>query len=147
MQSRAKKDHTIELIDLRDYDITHFHQENSPRSEELISNCEEADNFIFGSPIYNYNLADSFCSFVTKHLPKKKHSLYSLVLAGGGVLSFLTSSNAHQMLMTHNGMIPLPAFLYTTKNDWEENGNASESFQERMDEFITDFVEVAEKLK
>lgn len=145
-QFANNENHDVELVNLQDYELSHMFTKKSESAEKLTTLCEEADNFIFAFPVYNYNVSDSFASFVNAILPKKPFALYGLILAGGGDLSFLVTSSANQMLMTHNQMIAFPRFLYTTKKDWQENGEISERFLERVEKFSQDFTQVAKKL-
>ena len=145
-EMKKNTNNEVELINLQDYEINHVFGKVSPDAEKLTQKCMEADNFIFGFPIYNYNVSDTFASFIDGILPKKPFALYGLVLAGGGDLSFLVTSSANQMLMTHNQMMAFPKFLYTTKKDWNEDGKVSENFGARISDFCTDFVKVGEKL-
>lgn len=135
----------VTLINLQDFDIAHVYTKKSAESEQLTRLCEQADNFVFGIPIYNYNVSDTFSSFICNYFPKKPLALYSLVFAGGGDLSFLVTSTANQMLMTHNQMIAFPKILYTTKKDWED-GKMTKNFSDRTTDFCTDFVQIAQKL-
>ncbi len=137
-------DHEVEMIDLREYSLPHIMQEGNPKMEALKERLEKADNFIFGMAVYNYNVNDSFASFVGGIMPKKEHALYGLVVAAGEDMSYLASNSAHQMLMTHNRMIPLPRILYGGR-DWDGE-NLTESFEERVNTFCDDFYSLGQKL-
>jgi multimeric flavodoxin WrbA len=138
------KDQTVELIDLREYELPHVMKGSNPKIDILKQKLETADNFILGMAVYNYNVNDSFASFVGGLIPKKQHALYGLVVAAGGDMSYLASTAAHQMLMTHNRMIPLPRILYGGK-DWD-GVTMTDDLGKRVDQFSDDFYVVGKKL-
>lgn len=140
------KDQEIKFIDLREFEIQHVSQPDSKDAKKLRELCEWADNYVFGIAIYNYNVNDSFSSFVCNYLPKKKFHLYGLVLAAGGDRSFLVTSAANQMLMTHNNMLAFPRFLYASGGDWADTEVLKKPQHERMETFAKEFFDLGKKL-
>lgn len=138
-------EHEILFVDIREYDLNHvFAWELDEKSQRLQETLETCDAFIYGFPVYNYTYWDAFSSFIATIMPKKPHALYGLVVAAWGDMSYLASSVAHQTLMTHNRMIPLPRVLYAGRDYDGDNMNAD--FADRVNQFCQDFVGIAERL-
>ena len=131
------KNISAKFFDLAKFELPHVGQKMSPKTENLKTQLEDFDHFIFGIAVYNYNVNDAFASFAGGILPKKEHSLYGLVVAAGGDLSYLAASAAHQMLMTHNRMIALPRILFGGRS-WDGE-NMNPDLSDRLEQFCADF--------
>ena len=64
------------------------------------------------------------------------------VCSAGGNSSYMSVMGMANHLMLDFRSVIVPRFLYVTSGDWDEEGNLSESIEERMDRLIADMAEI-----
>lgn len=136
----------VQLIDLRGKELNLFWQEKTADMEAITKAVEEADNYIFGMAVYNYSINDSLKALIDNCFPGKEHKLFGIVSAAGGDRSYLATQHLVQICMNEWRMIPLPRTVYVTGKDVNENNEFAGNICERIDQFVSEFIQIGKKL-
>jgi NAD(P)H-dependent FMN reductase len=154
-QLEEKTNHTIHLIDVRKW--------NLPLLQEVFSNMEKtpdqykplaelmfaADAFILVTPEYNGSYSPALQNLLD-HFPKQTRKAFGLAPASVGGMGGMRSSQ--QLLLLVPGLfgIASPYMLVTPfvdKKFSEEGVLLDPSFQKQSDQFLNEFLWLAETLK
>lgn len=145
-----KKENTeVALIDLSEMEINFAFQPKTPDQEKIQKLVEESDNFIFGTPIYNYGFSDSLKAMLDTCFPGSEHKLFGIIAAAGGEKSYLSTMSLVQTCMKEWRMIPLPRTVYCMKKDFESPEDTpipKDELCQRIQQFIEDFHSLGSKL-
>ncbi len=151
-----KTDHNVNILDVRDARFPDLEEgvfssvENTP--EELKPFAERmfaADAFILVTPEYNGSYT-SMLKNLFDHFPKQVHKSFGIVSGSPGGLGGVRACLALQHLILALFGIPSPYMLVTPQvnKKFSEDGILIDgSFQNAIDNFIAEFLWLAEKIK
>lgn len=145
-QELIKKGIEATLIDIKEKQLNFAFQKKTADQEHIHNLAEEVDNFIFGTPVYNYSISDSLKNLLDTSFPGREHKLFGTIAAAGGEKSYLSLMHLNQICMKEWRMIPLPRSIYCTKNDFTKSGNPDQHLATRINQFVEDFTEIGTKL-
>ena len=140
-----EKDYSCERIDLREVDLPFVGRSDawgSVFAEELGNAVKRSSHIVFATPIYCYDVnaaAKTVIELVGRSFTKK---VVGFVCSAGGNSSYMAVMGMANHLMLDFRSVIVPRFLYVTSGDWDEEGNLSESIEERMDRLIADMAEI-----
>lgn len=153
---QEKTDHTIEIIDVREYHVPYMLQ-------EVISSVEKAPDdlkplakkmfatnaFIFVTPEYNGSYTPALKNLFD-HFPKQLHKTFGIVTASPGAMGGMRATQQLQLLINALFGIASPYMLVTPFVDkkFDAEGNLLDgSFQNMIDTFVHEFLWLAECVK
>lgn len=147
-QLSQQTEHTINVIDVRDWQINVLQQEvfrNVDMAPEelkpLAKQMFDADAFILVSPEYNGSYTPALKNLFD-HFPKQSHKAFGIVTASPGILGGVRASQQIQLLINALFGIGSPHMLITPQVDkrFDEHGNLTDlDFQKNVDMFIKNF--------
>lgn len=151
-----KTTHTINILDVREAHFPDLQEgvfssiENTPEPHKKIAKrMFKADAFILVTPEYNGSYTPMLKNLFD-HFPKQLHKPFGIVSGSPGGLGGIRACLQLQLLILALFGIPSPFMLVTPQVDkkFSEDGELIElSFQNAIDNFIAEFLWLAEKLK
>lgn len=153
--SKIAPGHHTGLIDLREQQLGFIDkvystpQQAPPEIAAAAESMFAADAFILVSPEYNGAIAPSLVNWFN-HFPKQLHKAFGLVSASNGALGGLRAAMQLQHFALALYGVPLAQMLVIGQVDkkFDETGNLlAETFQGNIDNFVVEFLWLAEKLK
>lgn len=152
----TKTDHTIKLIDVRDYNVPVMLQEvitsvekAPPDLKDLAKIMFETDAFIMVTPEFNGSYTPALKNLFD-HFPKQMHKTFGIVTTSPGAMGGVRATQQLQLLINALFGIASPYMLITPLVDkrFDEEGNLKdESFNYMIDSFIHEFLWLAERVK
>ncbi|HRH60505.1 MAG TPA: NAD(P)H-dependent oxidoreductase [Chitinophagaceae bacterium] len=152
---KQKTTHTINIIDVRDWEFPVMQQEVITKPEYAPAHLQpvaqrmfDADAFIMVSPEYNGSYTPALKNLFD-HFPKQMHKTFGIVTASPGAMGGIRASQQMQLLINALFGIGSPHMLITPFVDkkFDEDGNLlDESFQRSADIFVKEFLWLAENL-
>lgn len=150
-----KTEHTVNLIDVRDWAFPLLQQEVFTSVERtpgelkpLAKRMFEANGFIMVSPEYNGSYTPALKNLFD-HFPKQMHKVFAIVTASPGMMGGMRATQQMQLLINALFGIGSPHMLVTPMVDkkFDEQGNLIDpSFQKNIDVFVGEFLWLAEAL-
>lgn len=146
--------HTIDLLDVRDYPLPLLQKvwksvDDAPKEwQPLAKRMFAADAFILVSPEYNGGYAPAMKNLLD-HFPKQTRKPFGIVTASTGAMGGMRAALALQHLTFALMGIPSPTMLLVPKIDTvfnEKNELVHSPFQSTVDNFVKEFLWLAEKL-
>jgi NAD(P)H-dependent FMN reductase len=150
-----KTEHTVNIIDVRDWQFPLLQQEVFTSVEKapeelkpLAKRMFEANAFILVTPEYNGSYTPALKN-IFDHFPKQIHKTFGIVTASPGALGGMRASQQIQLLINALFGIGSPHMLVTPFVDkkFDSDGNLLDpSFQNNIDVFVTEFLWLSESL-
>lgn len=147
--------HTIKVIDVRDWDLDVLQQEvyrsieaTPARFQPLAKRMFSADAYILVTPEYNGSYTPALKNLFD-HFPKQSHKAFGIVTASPGILGGVRASQQLQLLINALFGIGSPYMLITPQVDkkFDIHGNLTDAtFQKNIDVFISEFLWLAENI-
>ena len=150
----AETEHEIGIIDLRENVLPFVQTVITPKTElpneqkELVSRMMNADAYIIVTPEYNGSYSPALQNLFD-HFPKRYHKPFGLVTGSPGAFGGMRAAMQLQQLVLALFGIPSPYMLIVPQLDkkFDAEGNLIEpSFQKSVDDFVTEFLWLAEHL-
>ena len=152
---REKTNHSIGVIDVRDWQLDILQQEiyKSPetapvRIKQLAQRMFAANAFILVTPEYNGSYTPALKNLFD-HFPKQSHKTFGIVTASPGALGGIRASQQLQLLINALFGIGSPHMLITPHVDkkFDADGSLLEvAFQRNIEIFISEFLWLAEHI-
>jgi NAD(P)H-dependent FMN reductase len=151
---KSETDHEVGIIDLRDWQLPPLQAvfnsvENTPVAfKPLAERIFAADAFILVSPEYNGSYSPAMKNLVD-HFPKQHHKSFGIVTASPGPMGGMRAAIQMQALVNALFGIASPYMLIIPhlEKKFDPDGNLiDESFQHSVNNFISEFVWLAESL-
>jgi len=146
--------HHIGLMDLKQYPMPFIDKVYSTPAQApvelqpLAERMFQADAFILVTPEYNGTMAPALTNWFG-HFPKQLHKAFGLVAASNGALGGIRAARDLQHFVLALFGVPSAQMLIIGEVDkkFDESGKLlAETFQERIDTFVAEFLWLAEKL-
>lgn len=146
--------HTTGLMDLKEYPISFIDRVYSTPSQApveiqpLAERMFAADAFIVVSPEYNGTMAPSLSNWFN-HFPKQLHKAFGIVTGSNGALGGIRAAMDLQHFSLALFGVPSAQMLVIGEVDkkFDPSGQLLEpSFQSRIDNFVAEFLWLAEKV-
>jgi NAD(P)H-dependent FMN reductase len=147
--------HHIGLIDLREHSLPFMDgvfssPEKAPvEMQSIAKRMFSADAFIMVTPEYNGSFAPTLSNWFN-HFPKQLHKAFGLVTGSDGALGGIRAALQLQHLALALFGVPSPQMLVIGQIDkkFAEDGTLrAEAFKSNIDNFVAEFLWLAEKLK
>lgn len=147
--------HDIGLIDLKEYplpfiDKVYFTPDHAPEKiKPLAERMFAANAFIVVTPEYNGTMAPSLVNWFG-HFPKQRHKAFGLVTASNGALGGIRAAMDLQHFSLALFGVPSAQMLVIGEVDkkFDASGKLlAEVFQSSIDNFVAEFLWLAEKLQ
>jgi NAD(P)H-dependent FMN reductase len=153
---KEKTNHTIDFIDVREYNVP-------PMLQEVISSVEKAPDglkivakkmfetnaFILVTPEYNGSYTPALKNLFD-HFPKQLHKTFGIVTASPGAMGGMRATQQMQLLINALFGIASPYMLVTPFVDKKFDAEGvllDASFQGMIDTFVHEFLWLAECVK
>lgn len=152
---KAKSNHHIGLLDVRQWDLGFLNNvfssvEKTPEKfKPLAERMFAADAFVIVTPEYNGSYSPALQNLLD-HFPKQSRKAFAIATASTGGLGGARSSQQALLLVPALFGIASPYLLITPNVDkkFDETGNLiDETFRKAIDNFIAEFLWLAESLK
>ena len=153
---KEKSAHTINLIDVRDWEFPQTQEGVYPSVEKateihkpLAARMFAAGAFILVSPEYNGSYSP-FLKNLFDHFPKQMHKAFGIVTGSPGAMGGIRASLQLQDLVAALFGIASPHMLITPSVDkkFSEDGILIDpSFQGMVDTFLTEFLWLVDKME
>ncbi|MES2774509.1 MAG: NAD(P)H-dependent oxidoreductase [Bacteroidota bacterium] len=149
-----KTQHPTEIVSLQQWDLPALQGvwssvEKTPLAfQPLAKTIFEADAFILVSPEFNGSYSPAMKNLLD-HFPKQHHKPFGIVTASPGAMGGIRASQQMQLLVGALFGLLSPYMLITPGVDkkFDVEGNLLEaSFQSQVDNFITEFLWLAENV-
>ena len=146
--------HEIDLIEMKDWDVPPVQSvwvapEKAPEAlQPLARRIFEADASILVTPEYNGSYSPALKNLLD-HFPKRHHKVFGIVTASPGAMGGMRASQQLLQLVPALFGIASPYMLITPAVDkkFSPDGDLlDESFQNAVNNFIAEFLWLAEKL-
>lgn len=146
--------HNIQLINLQEIDLPQVQQvwssvENTPDEfKSLAQIMFNADAFILASPEYNGSYSSAMKNLLD-HFPKQHRKPFGIVTGSPGAFGGIRAAQQMQLLVSALFGVFSPYMLVVPMIDkkFDEQGNLTEpSFQSNINQFVTEFLFIAERL-
>ena len=137
----------VELIDLRNFSLSPYHQSNTEDMNILSKKISEADNYILGMGVHNYSVNDSLKIILDNCFENVEGKFFGIVCAAGAEKSYLSTMHLTQMCMNEWKMIQLPRIVYASGKDFENNNIKSQQVLDWINLFCDEFKNIGMKLK
>lgn len=146
--------HEIDLIEMKDWDVPPVQSvwvapEKAPEAlQPLARRIFEADAYILVTPEYNGSYSPALKNLLD-HFPKRHHKVFGIVTASPGAMGGMRASQQLLQLVPALFGIASPYMLITPAVDkkFSPDGDLlDESFQNAVNNFIAEFLWLAEKL-
>ncbi len=146
--------HTVQMIDVKDWEIgllqqVYTSEEHAPEHlKPLARRIFAADAFILVTPEYNGSYSAALQNLLD-HFPKQPHKTFGIVTASTGALGGMRSAQQLLLLVPALFGIVSPYLLVTPFVDKKfspEGKLLDSSFQKNIDNFIKEFLWLAESL-
>lgn len=151
---RIETEHSIDLLDVRDFPLPMIQtvwksvndtpEEWQPLSKRIFA----ADAFIIVTPEYNGGYSPAMKNLLD-HFPKQSRKPFGIVTASPGAMGGMRAAQQLQQMICAFMGIPCPTMLVIPQVDkkFDESGELIDtSFQRAIDNFITEYIWLAEKL-
>ena len=151
---KQKTGHEIDLIEMKDWDVPPVQSvwvapEKAPEAlQPLARRIFEADAYILVTPEYNGSYSPALKNLLD-HFPKRHHKVFGIVTASPGAMGGMRASQQLLQLVPALFGIASPYMLITPAVDkkFSPDGDLlDESFQNAVNNFIAEFLWLAEKL-
>lgn len=150
----AETTHNIDLLDVRDYPLPLLQKvwksaDDAPKEwQPLAKRVFAADAFILVSPEYNGGYSPAMKNLLD-HFPKQSRKPFGIATASPGAMGGMRAALALQHLTCALMGIPSPTMLLVPKLHEvfnEKNELSDATFQPAIDNFVKEFLWLAEKL-
>ncbi|HYH16238.1 MAG TPA: NAD(P)H-dependent oxidoreductase [Flavisolibacter sp.] len=147
-------EHEVAIIDLREHELPALQSvftsvETTPEAyKPLAERMFAADAFILVTPEYNGSYTSAIKNLLD-HFPKQHRKPFGIVTASPGALGGIRAAMQLQQLIFALFGIGSPYMLVTPQVDkkFDAEGNLlDESFKKSVDQFVTEFLWLAEKV-
>lgn len=151
---RERTSHEVDLLDVRDFPLPMVQSpwksvNDTPEEwQPLAKRIFAADAFIIVTPEYNGGYSPAMKNLLD-HFPKQSRKPFGIVTASPGAMGGMRAAQQLQQMVCAFMGIPCPTMLITPEVDkkFDETGKLlDESFQPAVDNFVKEYVWLAEKL-
>lgn len=153
-QINATTEHEADIIDMKDWIVPPVQTvwttiDKAPiEFQPLAKRIFDADAYILLTPEYNGSYSPALKNLLD-HFPKRHHKPFGLVTASPGAMGGMRASQQLLLLVPALFGITSPYMLITPSVDKKFNDNGElidESFQNAVQNFVSEFLWLAEKL-
>lgn len=116
-----------------------------PAVIELGQRMDDADAYVFATPVYNFDANAALKNLVELVGRKTENKLVGILASAGGAMSYMSPMALANSLMLDFRTIILPRFVYALGSDWDGD-NAKAPIAERMEQFSEHFLDLGRKL-
>ena len=132
-----KKGVFAEWLDLADHSIPFCDGDSTHKNPEVINLREKIQNakgILFAVPIYNYDVNAAAKNLIELTGDAWTNKVVGFLCAAGGKSSYMSVMGLANSLMLDFRCLIIPRFVYSTGEDFEEDGTIDPNLENRVSE-------------
>lgn len=142
----ARKKHTVELVDLRHFELPHCDgdlAESHATSLALASKIKQASCILLAVPVYNYNVSAAAKNLIECTGSAWDDKVVGFLMAAGGKMSYMAILPLANSMLLDFRCIVTPQIVYADKTAFSDNQLTSDDISKRIASLIEQMTALA----
>lgn len=146
-----KMNHSVELIDLRDFELPFCNGTETPKNHPNVKMLQEkissADGILISLPVYNFDINSALKNLVELTGRVWTNKTIGFLCAAGGFGSYMSVMSFANSMMLDFRCLVIPRIVYATRGAFENGKIIDATILERIEDLVTRFTKITIALK